>query len=243
MLFFCGLLCPAIPPGKKTYSNYKAVFSYQYANIKFDAQIVENLSAKAAGISMVPVTIVSVCGSLFAGRVIQQTGKYYWLIVTSLFISMLFVAFLVLSGGVFHFSWGLIIALSITSFGNASSITATLISVIANVESKDIAVATACTYLFRSLGCTAGASLASTVVQQILKNQLRARLDLGKNADKIAERVRQSLEYIKELEPHTREIVIRCYINATTGAFALAFMFIFLAFFCSFWIREKNLGK
>lgn len=192
---------------------------------------------------MIPPMIASVLGSLLGGRIMQRTGKYYWLTLFCLFLAVLGALLLILSTGVFGFSRGLIIALCFSSFGIGATITTTLISVIANVDPKDQAVATACTYLFRSLGSTVGTSFASTVVQQVLRNQLRASLDLGENADKIVERVRQSLDFIKELEPHTREIVIRCYENATTAAFGLTFTFVSLAFICSFWITEKKLSK
>jgi MFS family permease len=206
-------------------------------------QIVDNLSARDTGILMIPPMLGSVLGSVFGGRIMKRTGKYYRLTISCLFLSVLAALFLILSAGLFEFSRGLIIALFFSSFGIGATITTTLISVIANVDPIDQAVATACTYLFRSLGCTVGTSFASTVVQQVLRNQLRAHLDPGENADKIVQRVRQSLDYIKELAPHTRVIVIRCYENATAAAFGLTLSFTFLAFICSFWIREKRLSK
>lgn len=82
------------------------------------------------------------------------------------------------------------------------------------------------------MGSTAGVGLESTVVQQILRDQLHAKLDLEEDTDKIIRRLRQSLVYIKDLEPHTKNIVICCYVNATTCAFSLAFMFSFGALVC-----------
>src|SRR6202035_5858124 len=111
------------------------------------------------------------------------------------------------SGLVISSSWGMIIGLGFCAFGGGAAITTTLINVIANADPKDQAIATACSYLFRSLGSVIGLSISATVVQQSLRTQLRARLNDGDQADKIVERVRQSLDYINKLDPVTREIV------------------------------------
>lgn len=192
---------------------------------------------------MIGIAAASVLGSIFSGRLIKRTGKYYWLTVSSMILTVASNAFLVLSGGVFGSSLGLVISLAFAAFGGAAIITSTLVSVIANIDRKDLAIATACSFLFRSIGAGAGTSLASVVVQQTLRTQLRSRLDANDDADTIAERVRQSIKYIKTLEPHVKDIVISCYVQATTGAFTLALLYVVLAFVFALWIREKNLGK
>jgi hypothetical protein len=115
------------------------------------------------------------------------------------------------SGLIHDFSWGLIIALGFVLFGTGSAFTTTLINVIANADPKDQAIAAAYTYPFRSLGSVAEVSWSLTVSQQALRTQLRARLDSECDADEIIKRVRQSLDFIEQLEPQTREIVRKCY--------------------------------
>lgn len=56
--------------------------------------------------------------------------------------------------------------------------------------------------------------MAATVVQQTLRIQLQSQLTNGKDAARIAEEVRQSLDYIKTLEPEIQEIVKNCYVVA-----------------------------
>jgi len=85
--------------------------------------------------------------------------------------------------------------------------------------------------------------MAATVVQQTLRTQLRASLKSGKDADKIVESVRQSLDYIKELEPHTREIVVRCYQEAENAAFGASVLFVCWSLICVCFIREKKLSR
>lgn len=118
-----------------------------------------------------------------------------------------------------------------------------LIELVATASAEDQAVATACSYLFRSLGSVIGISLSSTVVQQSLRAHLRSSLKSGKDADKIVERVRQSLEYIKTLEPATKEIVRECYERATTAAFGMTMCIMAGALLASFFIREKELRR
>lgn len=207
-------------------------------------QAVQGLSATGAGLRLIPPLIFSVSGSLFGGKVMQKTGKYYWLTIWTLVLCLSGVIIIFLCSGII-FNWppGLIIGLCLNAFGGGSAITTTLISVIANADQKDQAVATACTYLFRSLGSVVGVSLSATIVQQSLRTQLRENLKSGKEADKIVDKVRQSLDYIKTLEPHTREIVRRCYQKATGASFGLGIAFVGAALAASFWMREKKLSK
>lgn len=207
-------------------------------------QAVQGLSATGAGLRLIPPLIFSVSGSLFGGKVMQKTGKYYWLTIYSIILCLSGVIIIFLcSGLVFDFPLGLIIGLCFSAFGGGSTITTTLISVIANADPKDQAVATACTYLFRSLGSVVGVSLSATIVQQRLRTQLRQNLKSGKEADKIVDRVRQSLDYINKLEPHTRDIVRRCYQMATSASFGLGIAFVGAALVASFWMKEKKLSK
>jgi hypothetical protein len=88
-----------------------------------------------------------------------------------------------------------------------------------------------------------GVSLVATVVQQSLRMQLRANLKSGKDADEIVQRVRQSLDYIKKLEPNTREVVIRCYQKAENTSFGMSVLIVCGALMCACFIREKNLSR
>ena len=104
---------------------------------------------------------------------------------------------------------------------NGIGVTTTLISLIANASPQDQAIATACSYLFRSLGSIVGLSLSSTVVQQSLRIQLRDRLRSGKDADQIVRRVRESLDYIKTLDPEVKEMVRQSYGSAVRAGYGL----------------------
>lgn len=114
---------------------------------------------------------------------------------------------------------------------------------VANASPDDQAVVTACSYLFRSLGSTIGVSLSATVGNQVLRTQLANALRSGKDATEIAERVRESLSYIRDLEPAVRAIVRQCYARSVQAAFGLQIGLVFGAFLSAWFIREKKLSN
>ncbi|KAE9379232.1 MFS multidrug transporter [Stipitochalara longipes BDJ] len=207
-------------------------------------QAVDGISAAGSGLRLIPAAVGSVSGSLFGGTWMQKTGKYYWLTTASTCVTVVGSTIIFLcSGPLFNSTWGMLFGVTISCFGGGAVITTTLVNVIANANPSDQAIATACTYLFRSLGSVVGVSMAATIVQQSLRTQLRASLKDGKDADKIVERVRQSLDYIKELEPHTRAIVIRCYQKAENASFGVSVLLVCGTLLCVVFISEKKLSR
>lgn len=103
----------------------------------------------------------------------------------------------------------------------------------------------ACSYLFRALGSSIGVSAGSAVLQQVLRTQLAARLGDDDNdaARAIEERVRESLDYIRQLEPRVADVVRACYQTATLTVFASCAVPLALSFVLAFFIREKKVGK
>lgn len=77
----------------------------------------------------------------------------------------------------------------------------------------------------------------------MLRTQLAARLPDGKEAREIEERVRQSLDYIKELPPHLAEQVRLSYQMATIGALVVTSVYVLASFLMAFWIKEKPLKR
>ncbi|KAL9620207.1 MAG: hypothetical protein Q9160_005216 [Pyrenula sp. 1 TL-2023] len=205
-------------------------------------QAVNGSNATGAGLRLLPATFSGVCGSLFGGWYMKKTGRYYW--ITAIFYwGMAFGLFLViLFTGVVTVSYpGLIVAMICTFFSNGVGVTTTLIALLRNAAPEDQAIATACSYLFRSLGSVVGIALGATTVQQSLRAFLGDALRHGKDADAIVEGVRQSLEFIDTLEPALRAIVRHCYDLAIRNGFGFMFgVSIFSALF-AFMITEKTL--
>jgi hypothetical protein len=89
--------------------------------------------------------------------------------------------------------------------------------------------------------------MSATAQNQALRNNLAKELPkLGlpaKKAADIAERVRQSLEYLRHLEPDVRELVVDCYAKSTTAAFTLQVGLLAGAAISAWWIKEKALSS
>ncbi|KAJ5582671.1 hypothetical protein N7535_001291 [Penicillium sp. DV-2018c] len=207
-------------------------------------QAVDGVSATTAGMRLLPGIVAGVSGSLFAGMYMRRYGKYFWLTVaaytsltTGVFCIYLF------SGGVVPSTVPMICGMVFSGFGNGIGVTSTLIGLISNVTYEDQAVVTACSYLFRSLGSVIGVSLTSTVVQQLLRDRLRLGLRDSKDVDQIVNKVRESLDFIKTLDPATAKIVRDSYGWSTNKGFAFLTVVVFFALFSACFIRESKLSR
>ncbi|KAK5113672.1 hypothetical protein LTR62_003299 [Meristemomyces frigidus] len=207
-----------------------------------------NLTATAAGVRLIPGIFSSVAGSLIGGFYMKRTGKYYWLTVLSYAALVVGTTGIFLCSGILVSSTpGILISLALGAFGNGVGVTSTLIGLIANASREDQAVATACSYLFRSLGSVFGISMSATVANQALRTSLAKELPLlglpQDQALEIAEKVRQSLGYLRQLEPRVRQVVAHCYANSTSAAFAFQICIVAGAAISALFIREKALSK
>jgi MFS family permease len=211
-------------------------------------QAVDGVTATGAGLRLIPSILCGVSGSLFGGIYMQKTGRYFWLTVTAysgltLGLTVIFLC----SGVVVHSTVGMIIGMCVCGFGNGIGVTSTLIGLIANASKDDQAIATACSYLFRSLGSVFGVAMSATVANSALRKNLTEKLpSLGlpeEDSLEIAERVRQSLAYLKELKPAVRAVVADCFAGSTTSAFGLQIGLVFGAALSAWLIKEKALGK
>ena len=122
-------------------------------------------------------------------------------------------------------------------------VTTSLIALIANAGPEDQAVVIACSYLFRSLGSVTGVSLCASAANSALRAQLKKELGSGKDVEKIAERVRQSLEYVRTLDPKLRAIVEDCYGKSTRAAFTVGIILVLGSAFSAWFICEKKLTR
>ncbi|PYI28655.1 MFS general substrate transporter [Aspergillus indologenus CBS 114.80] len=207
-------------------------------------QAVDGVSATIAGLRLLPSILAGVSGSLFAGFVMKWTGKFYWLTVFAYALLTLGLTIITLaSGGAFANTTVMVLGTVFCAFGNGTGVTSTLISLISNATPEDQAVVTACSYLFRSLGSVIGLSLSSTVVQQVLRDRLQWALRDSDDIDAIVAGVRQSLDFIKTLDPAVAKVVRSCYGWATNKSFAFVVGVVFCSLVSSLFIHEKRLSR
>lgn len=211
-------------------------------------QVVDHVTATGAGLRLIPGVIFGVLGSLHAGYYMRRTGKYYWLtvIVYAGLALGTFTIFL-MSGILLNSTIGIVLGMCLAGFSNGNGITTTLIGIIANASHEDQAVATACSYLFRSLGSVFGVSISATVANQALRKSLASELpQLGLpegEALDIAEKVRQSLAYLRQLDPKVRHVVENCFAKSTNAAFGLQVALVLGAAISAWFIRDTRLSK
>ncbi|KNZ77606.1 hypothetical protein J132_04973, partial [Termitomyces sp. J132] len=206
-------------------------------------QAVHGNTAAEAGLWLVLCVVGGLLGSLSGGLVIQITGKFYLITIFGYGSQFLATGLFKLStraalGTMLLFA----VALFISSVGNGSGITTSLIALIANAGPEDQAIATAVSYLFRSLGSVVGVSVGSTIVQEVLRTDLRRRLS-GENVEEIILHVRESLDYINKLEPVTRVVVRAAYLEAVQATFTFTVGMASLAFLSSIFIKETALTR
>ncbi|KAJ5626429.1 hypothetical protein N7528_003856 [Penicillium herquei] len=209
-------------------------------------QAVDGVSATVAGVRLLPSTLSGVSGSLLAGFFMRRFGSYYWLTIVGyccLTLGCLLVYFSS-SGAMVNDSVNMIVGTVMAAFGCGIGVVTTFIGLISSASVEDRAVVTACSYLFRSLGSIIGLSLSSTIVQQLLRNRLRSDLhDTGsRSIDEIVNGVRESLEYIKQLEPDIASIVRNSYGWSTNKGFGFLTIVVFFALISAFFMREAKLG-
>lgn len=205
-------------------------------------QAVLGASATRSGGYLVPATVAVVVASVGGGWVIKKTERYYWITVLSLGLALVSIVPLVVSVW-FKSAVGEVIGVALCALGSSSAITTTLIALIANSNTEDMALVVASSYLFRSLGSSLGLSLSAAALQQVLRTQLALRFPDGNEAKMIEDKVRQSLDYIKELSPLQAEQVRMSYKMATMGAYAPTLVFLVVGFVATFWVRETALKK
>ncbi|KAF4511724.1 hypothetical protein G6O67_003496 [Ophiocordyceps sinensis] len=205
-------------------------------------QAVEGLNATMSGVLLVPAMVFSVAASLGGGWIVKKTGRFYWVTVGAygvLFVSV----FPILVSVWYRFTPGETMGLVMTAIGGGSGMTTTLVGLLAHARPKDGAMVVACSYLFRSLGSSIGISINSAVLQQTLRLQLLARLDSGAEAREVEQRVRRSLDCIKELPSQVAEQVRSSYQVATLAALMPTLLFVGAGFMVTFWVREKVLKR
>ncbi|KAI5894059.1 MFS general substrate transporter [Schizophyllum commune H4-8] len=215
-----------------------AAFSMLY-NVPLYFSAVRLQSAASAGLHLLPHSVALSTGSVFAGWVMRKTGKLYTLTLVSSLLTVLANVLVVLwtdKTSAFHLWFDIVPQ----GFGMASSITSTLIAMIAGVYKEDMAVATGITYLFRTTGQVLGVSLSGAILQAVLLSQLRHRIT-GPNAAEIIYEIRHSIATIRDLDPLTKEAAVRSYGDALRVVFVFQLVMCIIAFLSCVPIQENAL--
>uniref|UniRef100_A0A8H8CH73 Major facilitator superfamily (MFS) profile domain-containing protein n=2 Tax=Psilocybe cubensis TaxID=181762 RepID=A0A8H8CH73_PSICU len=217
----------------------------QLFHVPLYLQAVLKKSASEVGLWLIGAVVGGVTGSLSGGLIMQSTGKFYTItVLSSLMLWIGTIVVCLTSGLIISSMVGIIIGLVITSLGNGSGITTSLVSLIANAGQEDQAIATAVSYLFRSLGSVVGLSVGSTIAQGSLRSALRSRLSGADiDVDEIIRNVRESLKFIDTLRPDIQKEVRGSYGEAVRATLYFSVALAACGLLSSFFIKEKSLTK
>ncbi|KAJ7781416.1 major facilitator superfamily domain-containing protein [Mycena metata] len=202
-----------------------AAFSMLY-NVPLYFSAVKLYSAASSAIS---------CGSVTAGWMMRRTGKLYTLTLVAA-ASSISANLLVIFWNENTSPWHLWLDIVPQGFGMASFITTTLIAMIAGVVKEDMAVATGITYLFRTTGQVLGVSLSGAILQAVLLQKLRMRIQ-GPNSAEVG----HSAASIPNLDPRWRQAAVDSYADALRAVFIFQAAMAFLAFLSCLPIEENSL--
>ncbi|KAJ6479889.1 member of the major facilitator superfamily [Mycena vitilis] len=203
-------------------------------------QAVLGKSPSEVGFWLVPTVCGGVIGSLSGGLFIQATGRYYWITFYAYLTMAASMLGIVLEAGIVTTSAvGIAFASFLAAIGNGTGVTTSLIAIISNAGPADQAMATAASYLFRSLGSVIGLSVGSTLLQLSLRTSLRKALTDDIDVEEIIRRVRESLTYIDELDAVTAAIVRVAYEHAVRVTMWFSTVTAVCALFSAAFIREK----
>ncbi|EPQ29182.1 uncharacterized protein PFL1_03469 [Pseudozyma flocculosa PF-1] len=197
-----------------------AAFATLY-NFPLFFQAVKLQTASEAGLHLIPNSIGLSLGSVLAGIYMRQTGRYYWYNLVHALLTVLSIGTICFFGPQTP-EWLTYLVVVPNGFGTAGVLTCTLIALINSVPRAEVAVATSCSYLSRTSGQVLGVSFSGTLLQALLKDQLRKRIH-GEGAEDIISRIRHQSHIVAELPPHLRQAAVESY------SFALRWVFVGIA--------------
>jgi MFS family permease len=179
---------------------------------------VQGFSTTAAGMRLIPQSIGGSIGSLGCGLIMNHTGKYKILGLST--IATFVVGVGLLSTLTFSTPEGpAFVYLFFVGMGYGSMLTVTLLATISSVSHDHQAVVTSATYAFRSTGATIGVTIASAVYQNLLLTGLHQRFDGHEGAEEEIRRIRDSLDELTNLPEGWKEGVFGAYEIALRGVF------------------------
>lgn len=201
---------------------------------------IRGFSITSAGAALIPCSLFSALGSLFAGFVIHKTGKYKTLNLGILLLTL--VATLLMSTCTLSTpEWAptIYVTLAGTAFGGM--LTVTLVAIIGAVPHKDQAVVTSLNYTSRALGAVLGVALASAVFQNALRRDLWEKLGDQADAADIIAQIRDNLDAVYDLPLRHRRLAMESCMLAVSAVFLATVGLAFLGFASGAMIRELTL--
>ncbi|KAK5657735.1 hypothetical protein OQA88_2808 [Cercophora sp. LCS_1] len=178
-------------------------------NIPLFFQGVLLTSATTSGLRLVVCSCMTSLAGTATGFLITYTRRLKWPLVlgaTLMWLGTLCLASMTRGWPTFMY----ILCLMVPSAGQGFQFPGTFMAILAVADQKKQAVVTSTLILWRSLGMVLGVACSSLIVQNALWRNLELNV-VGPDKEAVIERVRQSVESIRDLEPVYREQVVQSY--------------------------------
>ncbi|KAF9209385.1 hypothetical protein BGZ49_004690 [Haplosporangium sp. Z 27] len=201
-------------------------------------QIVRQESATDAGLEMLPLIVGLLIASISSGFMVSKWGQYRPFIWTGLALATTGTGLLTLLTE--HSSRGMEIGfLLINGFGLGLSMQTTILAVQSSVATKDIAVATANSTFFRTVGSVLGVAITGTVFNNGVKNNLQPLIELNPAIVEVIANSYLAPKFGPEIEAQ----ILHAYMLALRSAFRVCIPFMGLAWISSLFIQHNKLRR
>ncbi|KAH9942964.1 MFS general substrate transporter [Amylocystis lapponica] len=212
-------------------------------NASLYLQAIQKFNPTHVGFVLLSCAFGGSTGSLLAGYGIQLTGRYYWITLVEYGICLMGVTLVAGTTGLWPYVTAILcFGLGSGSFGGVGGANANFVGLITFAGPELQAVATSVLWTSRSLGGVVLLSLNTAIIQATLRNRLYERLT-GANVDEIVKHVRESLGYLRELEPTVREVVVRSYQDGLQMAMWTQVVLMALAMVTTAFMKEKPIPR
>ncbi|KAK9465235.1 major facilitator superfamily domain-containing protein [Lipomyces arxii] len=200
---------------------------------------VQGVSPTKSGSSLIPHFIGDALGALIVGYYMRHTGRYFPMTCLAAF-SMVFGALMLCFVGQHTSRWIILSIMFVPGFGFGLYLTITLVGLVAAVPQEYQAVSTSIQFGFKGTGSTLGVSISSAIFQNVLAARLASRIQ-GPDAANIIERVKDSIDEVKNLPAEMQQLVINSYLDGIRAVFILATVLSVLCAGMSFLMKEHKL--
>ncbi|KAG0054308.1 hypothetical protein BGZ83_011513 [Gryganskiella cystojenkinii] len=201
-------------------------------------QIVRQESATTSGLEMMPLLLGLLTASTISGFLCSKFGRYRPFIWCGLAIATIGMGLITLIKE--DSSRGMIVGLLLfTGFGLGCCTQMAMLAVQSSVEPKDIAVATANSSFFRSVGFVFGVAIVGTVFNNAVKTHLGPLI----LQDPSVSQVIANPYNVKLFDAEMQTAILHAYMVSLRAAFRVCSPCMGIAFLISLWIQHHALRK
>ncbi|KAL1921123.1 uncharacterized protein VTP21DRAFT_10839 [Calcarisporiella thermophila] len=199
-------------------SGYATIFLFAFTSmglfyfLPMYFQIAKSYSATVAGIQQLAYNAAAVLSSILGGIAVAATHEYRLYVHVGLAIYAVGMGLTILMNQNSHAA-EIVAYQAIIGFGGGFCTCALLVGIQAAVYQEDIAIITTLFSFFKSIGSTLGTSIFSAIWLATVRNSILSSVPAGTPED-LVEKAQNSVQYILNLPPDLKPIVVQAYVNA-----------------------------